>query len=337
VIDMHNIRVPDGVRNSLKDHFDRAKRKSLSQYAHAAQVTKDLLEMSVAVIPYKGTNFASRYYESMFLRESIDIDFLVDKNDLSVIENYFAKNGYAIMTPIPEQFTAYYVNYFKDHVYAPGKTSSENKFSIEIHWRLLDRFAGNYPAYDFFYPELSTIGVNYTMMPTLSPTYDFLITASNHFVKDMFVKFKHIIDIACLLQKEGRNLNQEIIYETTRKYGFEKKMNMGLSLVNDLTGLSLPGFKTQDTSAYLSMPLSYPVYLPKLYITSSAFLKTSLKLRDTVLDKIKFCCKCILYVFLPTSHDISATRIPYYLFPLLIVTRPFRLIGGMIYKSNRQK
>jgi hypothetical protein len=337
VIDTNNIRVADGFRNSLKDHFGKGKQKSLSQYMQAAKIATDLRETGIIVIPYKGTGFASRYYESMYLRESIDIDFLVSRDDLPAIKNYFEKNGYAPMSPIPEQYTSYYVNYFKDHVYAPGKDNTQNKFTIEIHWRLLDRFAGSFPSYDFFYPHLSTTEVSYVTLPALSPTYDFLATASNHFVKDMFVKFKHIIDIACIFQKEGANLDQQLIFETTKKYGFGKKMNMGLSLVSDLTGLSIPGFKAQDTSAYLSMPLSFPLRLPKLYITSAAFLKTSLKLRDTISDKIKFCCKCMLYAFLPTSHDISNTRLPGYLFPLLVLARPFRLLGNMIYKPIGQK
>jgi hypothetical protein len=149
---------------------------------------------------------------------------------------------------------------------------------------------------------------------------------SNHFVKDMFIKFKYLIDIGCIIENERQALDMNFINSVSKKYGFEKKLITGLKLISDLIGIELQGESKSLSADVLVTPLSEEILLPRLYINEPQFLRRSWQLQDNIIEKIRFLWRCLLYAFLPTYADINELMLPSYLLPILIITRPFRLL-----------
>jgi hypothetical protein len=210
---------------------------------------------------------------------------------------------------------------------------------VELHWTLTNRFAGKYPEYPFFRSHLEPYRLNTLSLHKLSPDYDLAAIVSNHFVKDMFVRFKHITDIACMLQHYPAGLpDDHILFATAKKYRFEKKLQTGLALVYDLLGIaSNPRYTSGNVPArYQATPLQYPILLPRLQFNEGGFLKRSLELQDNGMQKCKFLLRSFLYIFIPTYIDINTFKLPVSLSPLLVVLRPFRLLYERI-RPGRKK
>src|SRR6202012_2059360 len=90
---------------------------------------------------YKGVLFADRYYGDIALRESSDIDLLIHIKDAEKAEKHFIVNCYHPKTTVPRGWMKYYKLFFKDIVYY---RPNDMNGSLEVHWRLVDRFSGNY-------------------------------------------------------------------------------------------------------------------------------------------------------------------------------------------------
>jgi hypothetical protein len=316
---------------SLKKRYINNRLKNFKQLQAATLLINAFKERGITIIPYKGAIFSQAYYAALAQRESIDIDFLVDRKDITSIEDYLIAKSYKPITAVPRPFLNYYSWFFKDVVY-------NNKFvvnaAIEMHWRMVDRYAGNYPTYQFFYPHLVNYQNGGLNIDKLSPTYDFLAVASNHFVKDMGIKFKYLIDMGCLITKERESLDIAIIGSCAKKYGFEKKLAVGMQQMSQLLGIDFLTVTQQPLpDALLTTPLQYPITLNRFYIDEPLFLKRALLLQDSFIDKVKFILRCVLYIFLPTYADINELKLPVYCLPLMMVIRPFRLV----YKVLRSR
>jgi len=261
------------------------------------------------------------------MRESVDIDFLISPKDIAVIEDYLIACHYLPKHTVPRSFLSFYTHWFKDLVYTVPAGKASKGFSVEMHWRLTDRFAGTMPDYDFFYHNNS---LNTTEK-------DFLLTSINHFAKDLFCKFKYCIDIAAIIQTKGNELNYERLLQTAARYGFEKRMLIGLGMVNDLLGISLGvnNARLKDAIAtYRIKALQQPVYIRQHYILNRQFLIHAFLLQDTLSRKTAFVLKCLLYVFIPTELDLKNYRLPAYTLPLLFIVRPFRLLQDLLFKRQ---
>ena len=335
IIKQHGITTIPAFENRLQKNYSISRHKNLRLAIITSKLINDLKEKGIQIIPYKGAVFGHSYYPDIALRESSDIDFLIDINDVRAIEDYFIAHNYPAKTTIPRGYLNYYKRFFKDIVY---QTPDNDKISVEMHWRLMEHFSGNYPDYNFFIPHLENYKLGGLPINRLSPTYDMLAVISNHFVKDMCIKFKYLVDIACLIQKENKHIDKSVVFETAVKYGFMKKLKTGLALTESLLGVSLSDVpKAVIPDTYLQVPLAFPLHLPRLYIHEPQFIKRSLQLQDSNTGRFRFILKCVKYAFLPTYEDINQLKLPAYYLPFIIAARPFRLIYQKLLFRNPQK
>ena len=326
--------VPAQFRSKLENDYQIALQTNMMQGLMTAKITSDLKKQGIDVISYKGASLAARYYENPAMRESVDIDFIANQEDLAKIEDYLIGRDYLIQEGVPRRYLAFYSRFFKDMVYRIPKYDC----NIEIHWSLLNRFAGKFPAYAFFKPhtiQYKTVYGEYTILP---PSYEFLATVSNHLVKDMSTRFKYLIDLACMLSKYPDLLNDPIIMETAENYGFKKKLKKGLSLIDSLVGVRIPGDYLSDLSREdLSIPLAYPIAIDKFQFNNFSFLKRSLALQDSFKNKVRLLLSCFSYFFIPSYLDINAYRLPAFFLPLLFILRPFRLAFQKVGLTGQNK
>ena len=321
VVINHHLVIDNEVKKRFKRFYNNTKVKNFNQLRFASNLFNVFKEEGVNVIPYKGVFFAVDYYSDWAARESVDVDFLIDKKDALFIENYCKTKSYSGLTTIPTNYLNYHQRFFKDLVYLVPSIKS----SLEIHWRLLDRFSGKFPTYNFFIPHMQPYQKDDLKIDKLLPTYDFLIMASNHYVKDLSIKFKSLIDMACIVTQKGDLIDSNVIKSCAKKFEFEKRLNLGLDLLDDILGINfLVSSRERLSAEQLRMPLS--VKLPRLYIDEPNFIRLSLKLQDNFFCKIKFLCRCFAYYLLPTYTDINESRASNYGLPILFLMRPFRIV-----------
>ena len=328
ILTRHCIPVSSHLAAKLQQDYRIASMRNMQLSAITTRLINEFGGLGIRLIPYKGVVLTHHAYGDMGLRESSDIDFLVSPQDVEAIEDHFIANGYAAKQTVPRSYLWFQKKFFKEIVYDTPADKNGDTYSIEIHWTLTDRHAGSFPGYSFFAPHTQPHRIAALSMHKLQPAYDFLVVASNHFVKDMFVRFRYITDIAGLLKRYNGVPDPELLLSVGRQYHCTKKLLTGLSIVEQLIGIPSrgPGVPQQVPASFLATPLRYPVLLPRLQFDEKKFLKRSLELQDNAWQKCRFLLRCFLYIFIPTYVDINKFRLPGYFLPLLIVLRPFRLL-----------
>jgi hypothetical protein len=329
IIDKYALEAPAQYSETVKEGYKMILLSNKHKLLLTEGIVKDLAARGITVIPYKGAVFTHRYYESAGLREIADIDLLVSPGDVPRIEDYFIENGYLPRETVPRPFLKYYTTFFKEIVYSTPATGVNKNVSIDLHWRMTNRFAGKFPGHDFFvkHLELADGSCSY---PRLRPEHDLAVMLSNHFVKDMFIKFKYLVDIGCFFKKYPDLSDEHLVFKLAKKYKFEKRLKTGLVLINQLLGISpYPKFASANLSeAFLKTPLNAKLLLPRLQFNEPAFLKRSITLQDNFFQQCKFVTRCFLFSFIPTYIDIKECKLPVYALPALFIIRPFRLLSN---------
>jgi hypothetical protein len=164
-------------------------------------------------------------------------------------------------------------------------------------------------------------------LPVLKPTYDFLAVASNHFVKDMAVKFKYLIDIACVINKNQQSLNTGLINTIIDQHHCRRKVEYGLQLVEDLLGKSMLNVNRHYRFKHIPIAstLQVPLAVRDFNVTNLRFLRKAIELQDNVFQKIKFIGRCAFYFLLPTDNDLNSAKSRKAPIVILALLRPLRL------------
>jgi hypothetical protein len=326
VISSNDLKVDQGFFGQLKAFYLQNQFRSMEQLTICHSIITGLNIKRISAIPFKGTSFAYSYYGNMGLRESTDIDLLVHPDDVAAVEDHFKEKGLLPKVAVPSSYLNYYKKYFKEIVYSvPAKTNKA--YSVEIHWKALNYYFGSYPGFNFFKEGVMEIHTGALKLPVLKPTYDFLAVASNYFVKDMAVKFKYLIDIACVINKNQQSLNTGLINTIIDQHHCRRKVEYGLQLVEDLLGKSMLNVNRHYRFKHIPIAstLQVPLAVRDFNVTNLRFLRKAIELQDNVFQKIKFIGRCAFYFLLPTDNDLNSAKSRKAPIVILALLRPLRL------------
>ena len=211
--------------------------------------------------------------------------------------------------------------------------------SIEIQWKLLEGFIGRFPDFSFFNQHTVERDKQGNYYPHLMPTFDFIVIASNHFIKEPLATFKYVIDIGCIIRSKGHEIDHNYVEGFMRKAGYLKMYINGMAVVEELTGLTLNNRSYLSSAEYTKLLISNLMNNKKIN-RSTLFNFTNYKLlfilQDSTINRIKLTLRILLYWILPSSGDVNFFKLPPYLFPLLIILRPFRLFFKFVLKKDIQ-
>lgn len=287
-------------------------------------------KMGIKVIPYKGNTLAARYYKSPFLRESSDIDFLINKDEFLQLRNCLYENGYVSGHNVSAHQMAFIMRFQRELSFKAPKSKMGISCSVELQWKLLDRYFGQFHQYDFFVQHLqSYTAVDGTTQVGLAPTYDFICVASHHLIKEPLMRFKQLIDLACIVQTSSSQLDWKEINTQFKLHNFSAFLWSGMNALEEIIGLQLSVSNT-------------PVVAYHLFTATETrdgreylFRKNELiNLKLSFLKKIKFSLKTRLSLLVPNVKDLAATNAPAWTIPLIIPVKSLRFLYAYLTKKG---
>ncbi|RAJ76675.1 putative nucleotidyltransferase-like protein [Chitinophaga dinghuensis] len=287
-------------------------------------------KLDIRVIPYKGYTLAKRYYKAPHLRESSDVDLLVNKSDLPLLRKYLYENGYEPKINISEHQIKFILRYFRELSYKSPKNKIGVTCSVELQWKLLDYYYGPCWEYDQFVQNLQSFSAaDGTVHVGLTPTYDFLCVASHHLIREPLMKYKYLIDLACIVKSSPGQLDWNEVNLQFEKYKFSALLWSGMNALEDIIGLQLPSnnipvaayklFTATETRSGLE------VYSRRRRLSN---------LNRTFKEKIEFYLKTQLFRLIPNLNDLSRTTLPVWTIPLIIPVKSCRVLYLYVTKKR---
>lgn len=330
--------VPENILNQLKEQFDLNLRRNLRLTGELLKVLNLFETHGIQVIPYKGPVLASYLYGNLALRQFIDLDILVRKEDVLKAKELLIAQGYQPLQKLNHAQEATLLRTNIEYVFY----RTAPPVSLEVHWRVDLRETSIPLDFESLWARCEPLSLaGRTVLHP--PKEDLLLILCAHTSKHILLRLTWICDVAQLLRvHQGMDWNR--VLACAKISAGRRLLFPVLILARDLLGAPLPDGvwqKVQKDPAIRSLAAQMkerlfrePGELPGVW-ESNLF---QLKLRQGVRDRLMYCVRLMA----PTSADWDCIPLPEPLFPLYYLLRPMRLtakytLKGANYVYNRYR
>ena len=324
--------IPDAVFDQLKEHSQNNSRYNLLLTGELIKLQTLFQSHNIPIVPFKGPLLAACFYGSIGLRQFGDLDLLVRKQDVIKARELLISARY-----IPR----YNLAVTQQAMLIEGKCEEpfdrdDNESMVDLHWAVVPTRFAFAPDTVSMWERLEHVSLNGVEFLTVSPE-DLVMLLCVHGAKHAWERLSWICDLAELIRARP-GLNWEFIIKVASENCGERILFLGLFLVKDLLGASLPAEilqRARDDS--LVKPLAEKVY-------SNLFRRVGkqisvperdlfyLQTMTRISDRAQLCLDHIR----PTPLEWQLLPLPRALSFLYYLLRPMRWIGKYGVKLVRR-
>jgi hypothetical protein len=226
--------IPTAVRELLHARFRANACRNLFLTQELLQLIQKFRQQGIEVIPFKGPLLAVTAYGNLALREFVDLDILVPKDNFNGARTLMKGWGYHAPGGDDARLEA---SYFEsqlgsDHVREDGKVT------LELHWSFIQTWLG-------FNVDIQTVWVLSRpfllgSVPVLNLPADItLIYLCAHGAKHRWSRLCWLVDIAEVLRRRS-DLNWDALLTQATRSGCLRTLFIGLKLAQTLLGAAIP-------------------------------------------------------------------------------------------------
>jgi hypothetical protein len=326
--------VPRAVMEQLRDYY-------LSNGLRNMRLTGELLRLldvfeaqGIPAVPYKGPVLAAFAYGNLGLREFVDIDVLVRKQEVSRAQELLLAEGYQPQYWLTPAQDAAFLRYNCEHAFVHSNGGS----AVDLHWAIAERHFSFSLDHEGLWRRLDRISLGGRDVCTLSPEDLLLILCVQGF-KDSWERLKHVCDVAEVIRVH-QDMDWGRVIKQADASGGRRTLFLGLALASDLLGTTLPKEIAQRVQTDPAVRTLARRVQERLFRTSGSpkrfsevmFRSIHVQMRERLRDKVRYCVRSA------TTHTVGdwmALPLPRPLFSLYYVLRPIRLVGkygGRLFK-----
>jgi Uncharacterised nucleotidyltransferase len=239
----HNLRktacslIPEAVIQQLQSESARNSLRVLMQIAEAARISRLLADVGIRSMVIKGPVLSQLAFGDPILRESGDIDIVIDPARVPEVDRLIIKAGYRRLVPDTELAPALCETYRRRRCQFAYYLQTRD-MSLELHWRLttnsllmlLDsRTSWSRPE------PVHVAGARFAILPDEELFLYLCVHGSVH----MWFRLKWLVDIGALLQR----LRPEVIDRIASRahaLGLDRSFHQAMILAHKLMAAPVP-------------------------------------------------------------------------------------------------
>jgi hypothetical protein len=205
--------VPEAVILELQSQTARNGRRVLMQIAEAARISRLLGDAGIRSMVIKGPTLSHLAFGDPALRESEDIDIVIDSARVREVDRMIVKAGYRRIVPNTELTPRLYEAYLHRRCQF-GYYLETSNISLELHWRLTSNSLLMPLDARTSWSRCKPVRIAGASFATL-PDEDLFLYLCVHGSVHMWFRLKWLADIAALL----RRLGPEVIERIAKRAG----------------------------------------------------------------------------------------------------------------------
>jgi len=213
--------------------------QNLSNAKELARLLKLFKTHGIDVIPYKGILLGQEAYQNISIRESSDIDILIQQKDFDKISNLLIAENYQYekkTSSLSKKLNFKFYCELNFDFYEGGI----RRYHVEPHWTLGGKMYQTYIDYNTTQAFTKKELFLEHEINKLTPEGLLITTIVHHGGTDRWLYLKHIIDLALIVERFGGILDWELVIKKCQQLKIINILLLGLSLVQDFFGISLP-------------------------------------------------------------------------------------------------
>ena len=191
-------------------------------------------DQHLALMPYKGPALSTIIYGDPAVRDTSDLDFLIQPKDLARLTQLLRARGY-----VPEQRIATHPD--SDYLSKVSECEfahPEAGIRIDVHWNIAPGHLGMTVDPDWFWERTSQVSLNGVTMPAMRAE-KLVLALCIHGAKHAWERLKWICDLGNLLRANPR-LDWSEISNAANQSGAERALGLGLRMAYHLFAAPLP-------------------------------------------------------------------------------------------------
>ena len=243
-----NYQLPGHLLADLKSAYLKIARRNMLMSAELIRIIKLLEKNSIEALAFKGPVLSQMAYGDITLRQYIDLDVLVKKEDIYKIDNLLKDRGYQRVLKLTSEKEKLWLKFKHDL----GLYHPRSGVHFEMHWSLLDE---DYPIQmntDTLWKNPQIVKINQQEIKTF-PTEDLLLYLCIHGSTHLWERIEWIKDIDLLIQTQ--EIDWHKITEKAKSSNVETIFYLGIYLANTLFSTELPNTLSKRINHNPKLPL----------------------------------------------------------------------------------
>jgi hypothetical protein len=323
--------IPADGRGLVRDAADRSVRRSLRLTASLLQILEELARAGVEAVPWKGPVLAQALWSDVGLRQYVDLDLLVRREDVERAGEALVTGGFRRRADIPEGQQGNYVEHFGELEFV----RASDRLTVELHWTIVPSYYASAMDPHGLWDRLETIELAGRTLPTLAAE-DLLVGLAIHGFKHKFERSEWVMDIVRLLEIRPV-LDWAAIRERTRKHGSQRIVRVALGVAwrlfgSDaaLAGVDHMGADLEADAIADELAARVATHVPDGHPTHISTMDA--RGRERRRDRLAY---FIAAATRPNPADWAAMSMPRRLAFLYVALRPVRLLGRSLSRGRR--
>jgi len=319
--------IPAQMKEQLKNELHAITLHNFAIAQETQRILNRLQAHDIAVIPYKGVAFSNQFYGDISMRESSDIDLIIDKEKVTNAIQLFEEDGFTVSYfQLPPNGKESYFIENKDLCF--DKKTEQHNWHIELHWMI------THPNYG------APLPINCFDLPSnqLNHVEHFRATLLHHMVHDGIEYLKTVVDLAQAIvsMDQKRETNQLATHlKSTREYYHTPAIGNAITQLFGINTIAIGAATDQEekiASNIIDYNLTSTIGKYKRHRIFSLLLhyKRAVSNRTQFIknnkDKQQFIWKYWTNVIQPQPGDKAVIKLPFLLSWLYIFIRPIRIL-----------
>jgi hypothetical protein len=128
---------PENFKARLKTELHSITLNNFSIAKETERIIQSLAQLGVSALPYKGVAYSKQFYGDISMRESSDIDLVLEPDQLEKTFSFFEKDGYSMFLgeDVRRNSLKAFMEQNKDLCF-DKKTKEGPGFHVELHWEV---------------------------------------------------------------------------------------------------------------------------------------------------------------------------------------------------------
>jgi hypothetical protein len=318
--------VPEAEFHAWKRAYDANLVKNLLLARELIRIVAHLCANQIQVLAYKGLSLAEALYRDVALRQSGDIDLLVQARDLRRAREALLELGYSARHAFSEQQERFFLRSGYECVF----DGAAGQNILEVQWAFQPRFYAIDFDMDGVFERASNISVAGQTMRTPS-CEDLLLSLTVHAAKHVWSRLLWLCDIARLIAVP--TMDWVWVISQAKELGVLRILHVNVLAANALLEANIPAVLRPSLARdRIAGSLAGEVQRQMTGSTapnleSVSYFRLMLRLRERLSDRLRFLKRL---TFTPGPSEWKTIELPPTLFPLYRLVRLSRLAARAI-------
>ena len=315
-------RIPPATAQNLKLSYQENVARNIVLLDELLAISVELKSRGIESLPFKGPVLGLFAYGDPGLRQSADIDLVVQLKDVGRASQCLTEHGYRLTRSLDARQVKFLVARQHNIQFA----QDQGRVMIELHWRIAPKLFAKGLGADDLWSKLETTTIKKVELSSL-PVEPLLLALCVHGARHLWERLSWVTDLAAVISS-ARSIDWTEVWALARRTQTQRMLLVGLQLAHELLQAPLPtemAMAISDDAITTKVADTLATKLFQIQPQSSFrhTFRSNLRMRNGWSSRLRYCG----FAISPTDGELELMSVPRGFNFVYYGLRPWRLLS----------